>query len=69
MDNITITVELTPNVALQLAQFAKRSTYETFYHFTEAHLPADERRRRAYLMISGIEAVGAALAEAGFAPR
>lgn len=68
-NQVTITVELHPEVALQLAQFAKRSTFNTFYEFTEAHLPHDERQKRAYQMISGIEAIGAALAGTGYAPR
>ena len=67
--NIQITVSLPADVAHQLAQFAKRSTFNTFYEFTEAHLSDDERKTRAYQMIDGIEAVGAALADAGHAPR
>lgn len=66
---VSITVELQPEVALQLAQFAKRSTFNTFYDFTEAHLPHEERQKRAYQMISGIDAIGAALAVTGYAPR
>jgi hypothetical protein len=66
---VEINVSLHPAVAYQLAQFAKRSTFITFYEFTEAHLSDDERKLRAYQMIAGIEAVGAALAKAGHAPR
>ena len=66
---VTISVTVPDVVAHQLAQFAKRSTFNTFYEFTEAHLSDDERKTRAYQMIAGIEAVGAALAEAGHAPR
>lgn len=66
---VEISVSLRPEVAHQLAQFAKRSTFSTFYEFTEAHLPEDERKTRAYQMIAGIEALGAALADAGHAPR
>lgn len=66
---ISITVELCPDVALQLAQFAKRSTFDTFYDSTDAHLPHDERQRCAYQMISGIESIGAALAVNGYVPR
>jgi hypothetical protein len=66
---VTITATLTPEVAEQLAQFAKRATFVTFYEFTEAHLSHDERKERAYQMIAGIEAVGGALANAGHAPR
>ena len=66
---VAITVELDDDVAAQLAQFCKRSTFDTFYQFTEAHLSHDARRDRAYLMIAGIERLQAALAEAGHAPR
>jgi hypothetical protein len=68
-DPITITVELDDNVAAQLAQFCKRSTFDMFFDLTEAHLSHEERRQRAYMMISGIERVQAALAKAGHAPR
>lgn len=66
---VEISVTLSPAVAYQLAQFVKRSTFSTFYDFTEAHLSEDERTERANQMIAGIEAVGAALAKAGHAPR
>lgn len=66
---VTITVEFDDDVAAQLAQFCKRSTFDTFFNFTEAHLPHEERRERAYMMINGIERVQAALAKAGHAPR
>jgi len=66
---VTVTATMDSDVAYQLAQFAKRSTFNTFFEFTEAHLPDAERKQRAYQMIAGIEAIGAALAEAGYAPR
>ena len=66
---IDVTATMTEEVALQLAQFCKRSTFNIFYELTEAHLTPDERKRCAYQMISGIEAVQAALTNAGFAPR
>ena len=66
---VTIDVTMADEVAGQLAQFCKRSTFNIFYDLTEAHLPHEERQRRAYLMIAGIEAVQGALAEAGHAPR
>ena len=65
---VQITVSLPDEVAYQLAQFAKRSTFNTFYEFTEAHLSDAERKALAYQMIAGIEAVGGALADAGYAP-
>ena len=40
-------------VAWELAQFIKRSTFTTYLDLTEAHLPHDERKRRAALMIAG----------------
>ncbi len=66
---VTVTATMLPEVAEQLAQFAKRSLFDTFYAFTEAHLPHEERQRRAYLMISGIEAVASGLRDAGYSPR
>jgi predicted transcriptional regulator len=66
---VTITVELDDDVAAQLAQFCKRSTFDTFFDFTEAHLTYEERRERAYKMINGIERIQAALAKVGHAPR
>jgi hypothetical protein len=66
---VTISAEMHPDVAYQLAQFCKRSTFSQFYESTEAHLPHDERNRLAYQMIAGIDAIRAALAEAGYSPR
>ena len=41
---VTITATLSNQaVARQLAQFCKRSTFDTFYNMTEAHLSHDER--------------------------
>jgi hypothetical protein len=66
---VTITATMTPEAAEQLAQFAKRSLFDTFYELTEAHLPHEERQRLAYLMISGVEAVAVGLRDAGYSPR
>jgi hypothetical protein len=67
---IALTVTL-PNddVAWQLAQFCKRSTYNDFYELTEAHLSPDERKAKAYQMIAGIDAVARALHQVGIEPR
>jgi hypothetical protein len=65
----TITVVLDDQVAEQLAQFCKRSTFDTFYQFTEAHLAYEERVERAYKMINGIGSIQCALANVGHAPR
>ncbi len=35
---VSVSFTLTEEVAEQLAQFCKRSTFGTFYDFTEAHL-------------------------------
>ena len=67
--DITITASLQPEIARQLAQFCKRSTFDQFYQLTEAHLSHDERKERAYQMIAGIDAVARALADVGFSPR
>lgn len=66
---VTITATMDDDCAKQLAQFCKRSTFQTFYDFTEAHLPHAERTALAYRMIGGIEAVQRALANQGYAPR
>lgn len=66
---VTISASMNPDVAYQLAQFCKRSTFDQFFELTEAHLPHEERTSKAYQMISGIEAVGRALSDAGFSPR
>jgi hypothetical protein len=69
MEPVTITATLEPQVATQLAQFCKRSTFDTFFDLTEAHLPREERTARAYQMIAGIGAVATAMADVGVAPR
>ena len=67
---VEISVELSePGVAMQLAQFCKRSTFDIFYELTEAHLTKEERTETAYQMIAGIEAVARALADKGYSPR
>ena len=67
---ILLSVELANvDVAYQLAQFCRRSTYSLFFDMTEVHLPEGERQTRAYQMIAGIEAVQRALGEAGYNPR
>ena len=44
---------MSAEVAWELAQSVKRSNFETKLNLTEAHLPHDERKRRAALMIAG----------------
>jgi hypothetical protein len=66
---VTLTITIDEAVALQLAQFAKRSTLATFAQFVESHLPHEQAEERAYQMQAGVLAVGKALADAGFAPR
>ena len=62
-------VSVPQDVALQLAQFCKRSSFDTFLSYTEGHLSVEDRQRRAYQMIAGIEAVARGLADAGISPR
>lgn len=70
MAKVTLTVTIEDEeVAWQLAQFCKRSEFSDFFEHTEAHLQHDERNRRAYQMIAGIDAVQDGLREAGFDPR
>ena len=42
---VTFTADLTDEQAWQVAQFAKRSTFDIFYRLTEAHLPKEESKR------------------------
>ncbi|MGZ9027353.1 MAG: DUF7706 family protein [Telluria sp.] len=69
MATTTITVEIDDADAAQLAQFCKRSSFSTFYDYTEAHLPEHDRAERAYQMRDGLGCVQRALNNAGFAPR
>lgn len=62
-------VELDEEVAWELAQFIKRSCFGTYHELTEAHLSEEERNRRAYLMIAGVNEIQKALSEAGVSPR
>jgi hypothetical protein len=67
---ITLAVDLrSAEIALQLAQFCKRSTFDTFFDMTEAHLSYDARMMQAYQAMNGIDAVSRALAAAGISPR
>lgn len=56
-------------VAEQLAQFCKRVGFQACYDLTEAHLSHEERKQRAYQMLSGLDAVAAGLRDIGFSPR
>jgi hypothetical protein len=44
---VTITAILTPEVEHQLAQFVKRSAFNTYYEFTDAHLSHEEPKAQA----------------------
>ena len=68
-DEVAIAITMRADVAYQLAQFCKRSTFDTFFELTENHLTVDERTDLAYKMIAGIDAVAIGLRKAGFAPR
>lgn len=59
---VTITFELTPQQAMALAQFCKRSQFQTFH---ECAVDKDE----AYVMIDGIYQLTNALREEGYSPR
>lgn len=66
---IDINARLTDEVAWELAQFCKPSMFDQFYALIEAHLPHEERQWKANLVISGVDAVAAALRDKGYAPR
>lgn len=61
-NDIELRITLRPDLALALAQFAKRAIFDTF---RERARDEDE----AYAMRDGLDAVARALAAAGFAPR
>jgi hypothetical protein len=69
MDQVNLVLTIDRRTAWELAQFAKRLGFQMCYELTEAHLSHQERIDKAYLMISGIDTVARALANAGFAPR
>lgn len=59
---VTVTIELSSKEAMALAQFCKRSRFETFH---ECAVGKDE----AYVMIDSINKVKSSLREEGFSPR
>jgi hypothetical protein len=59
---VSVTVELSPDEALALAQFVKRSLFDTYREFA-----ADEPEAR--LMLSAVESLRKGLAAEGFSPR
>lgn len=70
IERIVLQVELADgDMAWQLAQFIKRISFSTVRELTDAHLPPADRDELAYQMLHGLDAVGRALREKGFAPR
>ena len=61
-EKVTLTLELDQNVAWELAQFCKRTSYQDC---AERSTSEDE----AYLMMDGVNAVMRGLAESGINPR
>ena len=59
---VKVTVELSPPEALALAQFVKRSLFQTYREFA-----ADEEE--TYLMLAAVERLRQGLADEGFSPR
>jgi hypothetical protein len=49
--------------------FLKRTTYDQAYELTESWRGPEERERRAYMKIFGVDAVREGLEKAGYAPR
>ena len=62
LNPVKVTVELSPPEALALAQFVKRSLFQTYREFA-----ADEAE--AYLMLDAVEHLRQGLAAEGFSPR
>jgi hypothetical protein len=59
---VSITVELSPGEALALAQFVKRSLFDTYREFA-----IDEQEARQ--MLAAVENLRKGLAAEGFSPR
>jgi hypothetical protein len=59
---VSVTVDLTPGEALALAQFVKRSLFDTYREFA-----VDEQEAR--LMLAAVENLRKGLAAEGFSPR
>ena len=59
---VSVKVDLTPDEALALAQFVKRSLFDTYREFA-----ADEQEAR--LMLAAVENLRKGLAAEGFSPR
>lgn len=62
MNAVTVTLELTPQQALALAQFVKRVGWS---EFRQNAVDDDE----AYVIRDAVDRVAAGLAEVGYAPR
>ena len=59
---VKVTVELSPPEALALAQFVKRSVFQTYRDFAAAE-------EEAYLMLDAVDHLKEGLAAEGFSPR
>ena len=59
---VSVTVDLTPGEALALAQFVKRSLFDTYREFA-----VDEQEARQ--MLAAVENLRKELATEGFSPR
>jgi hypothetical protein len=59
---VSVTVDFTPGEALALAQFVKRSLFDTYRGFA-----VDEQEAR--LMLAAVENLRKGLAAEGFSPR
>lgn len=62
MNSVTVTLELTPQEALALAQFVKRVGWS---EFRQNAVDDDE----AYVIRDAVDRVAAGLAQVGYAPR
>ncbi len=69
MSVVTITVELTPLEAMDLAQFIKRVRHDQVLQLTEGHLSEAQRVDQAYRMLHAAERVAQSLRLEGYAPR
>lgn len=66
---VHIEVDLTPDEALEFAQFLKRSGHDDYLRKTEGHLTPEKKDIDAWSMLRAGEKVRQALAAAGYGPR
>lgn len=67
--HVRLSVDLTDREAWELAQFIKRIRFDQVAALTECGQSRQQREDQAYRMLHGLNQVGGALREVGYAPR